>query len=425
MHFRALEPTPRNTPNLIPPANLLIVDDDSPANLQLLGGMLRQHGYKVRPVPNGELALQAARNEPPDLILLDITMPGMSGYEVCERLKIDPVLKSIPVIFISALDDVIDKVKAFAVGGVDYVAKPFQFAEVEARVKTHLTLRRQERQLEQSLAELKELERLRDSLVHMVVHDMRSPIAAMRMSLEMLQSGPAQDTASKTKMLTVAQRAADSLNEMATQLLDISRLEAGQMPINKMRYDLSKTLASTVDSMTAMAGERRLLLDTPATCCLPYDQDLIGRVLTNLLTNAIKFTPQGGEIRSGLKLEEGVARVTVADNGHGIAPEHHRRIFEKFGQADIKHKRIGTGLGLAFLPARGRGARRPDWCGKRRWPWQHLLVHLACGTPQPTQMRPHPDARPQGEAGRAGSPALLPIPVLPFCPEPRRRAFSL
>lgn len=336
-----------NKPKAMPAANLLIVDD-SPANLQLLGGMLRQHGYKVRPVPNGELALQAARNEPPDLILLDITMPGMSGYEVCERLKADPALKPIPVIFISALDDVIDKVKAFAVGGIDYVAKPFQFAEVEARVKTHLTLRRQERLLEQNLAELKELERLRDSLVHMVVHDMRSPIAAIRMSLDLLGSDSPQDAASTAKMLMIAQRAADSLNEMATQLLDISRLEAGQMPINKVRLDLSKTLAATVDSMTATAGSRHLLLDTPAICCLPYDQDLIGRVLTNLLTNAIKFTPQGGEIQLGLKLQEGVARVTVADNGHGIAPEHHHRIFEKFGQTDVKHKRIGTGLGLAF-----------------------------------------------------------------------------
>ena len=133
------------------PAGSLVVDD-LPANLQLLAGMLREHGFKVRLAPSGELALQAARLDPLDLILLDINMPVMNGYEVCERLQADEALQGIPVIFISALDDVIDKVKAFGAGGVDYISKPFQFEEVAARVRTHLTLSRQERQLKASFA---------------------------------------------------------------------------------------------------------------------------------------------------------------------------------------------------------------------------------------------------------------------------------
>jgi putative two-component system response regulator len=122
-------------------ADILVIDD-TPANLTLLANMLKDRGYRVRPVPDGRLGLQAARREPPELILLDINMPGMDGYEVCREIKAAPELRDIPVIFISANTEVLDKVKAFSVGGVDYITKPFQFEEVRARVETHLEIRR-------------------------------------------------------------------------------------------------------------------------------------------------------------------------------------------------------------------------------------------------------------------------------------------
>src|SRR5256884_7952781 len=131
------------------PANILLVDD-APATHQMLGGMLKDRGYKARPVPSGKLALLAARRDPPDLILLDINMPEMNGYEVCEHLKADDKLKGIPVIFISALTEPLDKVKAFATGGVDYITKPFQMEELHARVETHLNLRRLQTELEEA-----------------------------------------------------------------------------------------------------------------------------------------------------------------------------------------------------------------------------------------------------------------------------------
>ncbi len=130
------------------PANILIVDDTA-ANLQVLAGMLKDRGYKVRPVPSGKLALLAARSDSPDLILLDINMPEMNGYEVCVQLKADDKLRGIPVIFISALTEQLDKVKAFATGGVDYITKPFQMEELHARVETHLMLRRLQIELEE------------------------------------------------------------------------------------------------------------------------------------------------------------------------------------------------------------------------------------------------------------------------------------
>jgi phosphoserine phosphatase RsbU/P len=144
-------------------ANVLLVDD-TPANLQVLGGMLKEQGCDARPVPSGKLGIRFAEADPPDIILLDIMMPEMDGYEVCRRLKRIEHLKDIPIIFISALHETIDKVKAFSTGGVDYITKPFQFEEVQARLKTHLNIRRLQVKLETQNRQLSELnEALRKS----------------------------------------------------------------------------------------------------------------------------------------------------------------------------------------------------------------------------------------------------------------------
>ncbi|HOO70523.1 MAG TPA: response regulator [Spirochaetota bacterium] len=138
--------------NMKKQANILIVDD-TPANLTLLSGILKEKGYRVRPVPSGKLALGAVEIEPPDLILLDISMPELDGFEVCRRLKDDIRFRDIPVIFVSALTETLEKVKAFSVGGVDYITKPFQFEEIEARVETHLKLHRYQTYLEELVQE--------------------------------------------------------------------------------------------------------------------------------------------------------------------------------------------------------------------------------------------------------------------------------
>ena len=152
--------------------NILVVDD-TPNNLHLLMDILTRKGYEVRPAPNGERALSAARSQPPDLILLDIMMPGMSGYDVCRKLKANRATRDIPVIFLSALDDLLNKMEAFAVGGVDYVTKPFQSKEVLARVETHLKIRRLQVQLEAQVAEL-------NAFAHTVAHDLKSPLAIVK-----------------------------------------------------------------------------------------------------------------------------------------------------------------------------------------------------------------------------------------------------
>jgi two-component system sensor histidine kinase/response regulator len=127
------------------PAPRILVVDDTPENLELLESYLRSQGYQVFALPNGDMALRAATKDHPDLILLDIVMPGLDGYQVCERLKADPATREIPVVFLSALDELGDKVRAFEVGGVDYLTKPLRMEEVRARVRTHLELSRQKR----------------------------------------------------------------------------------------------------------------------------------------------------------------------------------------------------------------------------------------------------------------------------------------
>ncbi|MFQ5435357.1 MAG: response regulator, partial [Anaerolineae bacterium] len=176
----------------------ILIVDDALANLRLLSTMLTQHGYEVRGVVNGVMALTAVAAEPPDLILLDIKMPGISGYEVCQQLKANPDTSHIPVIFISALDEVLDKIEAFNAGGVDYITKPFQVPEVLARVKTHITLHNLQIQLAEKIVQLEKLagdltdtnralkasnDEL-DAFAHTVAHDLKNPLGSIILSAD-------------------------------------------------------------------------------------------------------------------------------------------------------------------------------------------------------------------------------------------------
>jgi signal transduction histidine kinase len=330
----------------------VIVVDDTPANLQLLTGMLKERGYKVRPVPSGKLALQAAKNDPPDLILLDIMMPEMDGYEVCERLKADEKLREIPIIFISALNETMDKVRAFGVGGVDYVTKPFQFAEVAARVSTHLELQRQRRKLKENYEQLRRFEKLRDNLVNMIVHDLRSPLTGISGFLDLaLVLEKETLTEDGLDYLQTAKRSTTAVIDMVSAVLDVSKMEAGEMKLHLAECDLARMAVDLMSGMQSLKEGREMVLDAPpAPVTLVADGDLILRVIQNLLGNALKFTPSDGRIRLSIEPDDNRVYVRVQDNGPGIPAEYRERIFEKFGQVEARANRqkYSTGLGLTF-----------------------------------------------------------------------------
>ena len=338
----------------------IIIVDDTPANLQLLESVLALHGYHVRAFPRGDLALRAVVQDPPDLILLDINMPGMSGYDVCRQLKTIPIVRDIPVIFVSALTETFDKVKAFAVGGVDYLTKPLQVEEVYARVATHLHLRHVQRelearnlQLEASYRQLRELEALRDQLTHMLVHDMRNPLMVIRGYFQMIDLIRSQPNAAERLPLYVRDglAASDTLIEMISAALDVSRMEGSQLGLVLAEHDLADLANETAANQRPLLEQKRLAIVTP-TGPVPVrcDGGLIGRVYANLLGNAIKFTPEGGRIALGAAVEDATVAGWVSDNGPGIPAEYHSRIFEKYGQVQDRGQgqKYSTGLGLSF-----------------------------------------------------------------------------
>jgi signal transduction histidine kinase len=336
------------------PPDILVVDD-TPTNLQVLSGMLKDRGYKVRPAPSGSVALAAAKQKIPDLVLLDINMPELNGYEVCTQLKRDERMRDIPVIFISALNETIDKVVAFGVGGVDYVTKPFQFEEVEARVAVHLKLRRlqldlesRNQELQQSNRELRRLQELRDNLTHMIVHDLRSPLTGILAAMELIGFDTASLSPENQGALRMANKALDDVISMINSMLDVSKIEAGELKPNLTECDLVEVVKEAAARLELLRGDRTVELACDRPCPARLDRDLISRVIQNLVGNAFKFTNKSGTVRLRIEQLPKRVRISVTDDGPGIAPEHHARIFEKFGQAESIGPRAGTGLGLTF-----------------------------------------------------------------------------
>lgn len=337
----------------------IMVVDDTPANLKLLQDMLQAKGYRVLALPNGKMALTAAAKRVPDLILLDINMPEMNGLEVCERLKSDETLKEIPVLFISGRRETTDKVKAFSVGGLDYITKPFECEEVLARVNTHVRLRcsqielaRKNQELDISYRKLKELEAWRQALTHMIVHDLRSPLSGIIGYLDILQAEIAEDLSEEHRdFLCQARVAAAELARRINTVLDVNRLEEGAMPLHLAPVDMVEIVQTAMASLGGQVLKRQIVLNSPgAPIQVLCDRDLIERVVGNLLHNAVKFSPEHSTIRVMVEPRASAVRVAVQDEGPGVPPEYRSAVFEKFRQLEVpkaRHK-TGTGLGLAF-----------------------------------------------------------------------------
>ena len=330
-------------------ASVLVVDDTID-NLRLLSDLLGQQGYEVRAVTNGRQALQAVEHDPPDLILLDVTMPEIDGFEVCRRLRATERSKDVPIIFLTALTDTADKVRAFDAGGVDYITKPFQFDEVLARVRTHLALRHAQTALADSYERLRALELLRDDLVRMIVHDMRSPLATLLINLDLLKGAAAPLGEESRQDLQTAVESAQVLNRMANDLLDVSRLEEGKMPIERGMWDLTQMACDVRATLQALDRERPIDIESDGPVQATCDGALVRRVMENLVGNGIRHTPAGSRLRISIANRDGGVRVAVHDEGRGVPVEAREKIFEKFGTVQARHQRTyhSAGLGLAF-----------------------------------------------------------------------------
>jgi signal transduction histidine kinase len=331
----------------------ILIVDDTPANLNVLSTMLSQRGYKVRPAISGSLALMSVTRDLPDLILLDIRMAEMDGYEVCRRLKADERTRDVPVIFISALDDIEDKLRAFQSGGVDYITKPFQVEEVLARVQAHITLQDQRRRIAAQLAQIEQLSHFKDELLRVVSHDLKNPIGAVMGYAELLreESGEAEVADYAARILKSAQ----FMNALVNDLLTLSHAE-GDFPLDLHRGDLNDLVASCLPAHELAAQEKQIALHwTPASAPLhaQFDPMRLSQVLNNLISNAIKYTPAGGTVKIAARGSDKMSVISVADTGFGIPDADLPRIFDKFYRVNTKeHLAVtGTGLGLPIAKA--------------------------------------------------------------------------
>ncbi len=345
-------------------ADVLIVDDLA-ENLQILTEVLHEEGYHVRPVTNGEMALLAARERTPDIILLDISMPEMSGFEVCQALKADHNLADIPVLFITALQQTENKLLAFQVGGADYITKPFHFEEVKARVRTHLELHRKSRELRDAYERLVRVEKMRDSLTHMIVHDLRAPLSGVVGSLRLMQ----EDARTEGGLVDVedlsrAELSCNRLVRLINDLLDIARMEAAELPLTLDDVDVRAIVSGAV-RMLGPSAQPLVVVHGPDAVMVRADGAVLERVVVNLLDNAFKHSRSKSPVDVTVSVDDDSVTILVEDRGPGIPDDFKTKVFEKFGQVEVRRAKVpSTGLGLAFcrlaVEAHGGSIRAKD-----------------------------------------------------------------
>jgi signal transduction histidine kinase len=355
---------PAVSPLTLKPGRVLIVDDDA-MNRRLLKDPLVVRGYVVDEAEDGEKALHAIQASPPDLLLLDVMMPVMDGFALCQRIRSSPATAAIPVLMVTALTDRKARLRGIEAGADDFLSKPIDVDEVLLRVHNAIFAKRLYDKVREDYEKLRELEGLREMFTHMLVHDLRSPLAAISGGVELLRMNASDKAEAESKEVADnAMAVVFSLTEMISSLLDVARLEEGKMPLHKASVDLRDPVRRAVEGLRGMAE----MSNAPVTCSLPEnrvattcDAELVGRVVSNLLGNAIRYLAGGKGIRVVLEERLEGAYVAVIDNGPGIAPEYREKIFEKFGQVEDgkPRQKYSSGLGLTFckLAVEAHGGR--------------------------------------------------------------------
>ena len=350
----------------------VMIVDDNPINLKLLEDMLLQRGHEVRSFPLGRLALAAAAKYPPDLILLDINMPEMNGYEVCERLKSSQQLCNIPVIFLSALNEVEDKVKGFRAGAVDYVSKPFQFEEVHARVETHLKLHQLQkllelrndrldeavaartRELADANARLTILDRSKDDFLRLISHEFRTPLNGLLGAGELILHGM-PPTPGNDELREIFKRSRWRILSILDDALLLTQIDVSGERFKFAQVSLRTALNRAIGKTADFAASRGVALPPPtARVALVMedelaigDEDLLVRAFHALLETAVKFSSKGETVQLSSEILPDSLRVIVESRGMTIPNPVLSRFFEVFSIGDA----ITAGGDLGVAPA--------------------------------------------------------------------------
>ncbi len=324
---------------------ILLIVDDMPENLKILDGLLKENGYKILTVPNGQMALQVVEKEKPDLILLDILMPDMDGYEVCNRLKQNKSLSGIPIIFISALNDTKDILKGFTAGGVDYITKPFHAEEVNARVATHLKIRWQNQELQRLNAE-------KDKFFSIIAHDLRNPFGGFLALTDMMADETMDLPGDQQKeMMIEMNTSARNIFGLLNNLLEWSQTQRGGIEYRPQAIGLKNVVIECLNTMNDLAKKKNIeiIVDIYEQQEVFADMYMLQTIIRNLISNAIKFTSNKGMIKISSTINENnFAMISVEDNGIGLAKEMQDILFH----VDARTSRPGTdgepssGLGL-------------------------------------------------------------------------------
>ena len=356
-------------PSLI--SSRILVVDDITKNLQVVGTVLRNQGYKVMAAASGAEALKCVRTQLPDLILLDLMMPEMDGLEVCRRLKSDSTTSQVPVIFLTASNEMEHLVNGFEVGAVDYVTKPFNPPELLARVRTHL-------ELKHARERLREMNEEKNEFMGIAAHDLRNPLGAITGYAEILieemeslqPSVPEPGARAVREAGECAGRIRETsrrMAEMVQNLLDANRIERGEMQLNLAPLDLSQTVAAVLETQRPRAVAKQQTLhwqNEAGAVSVLADATVLMQVIENLVSNAVKYSPTGKNIFVRLRrLQEGTL-CEVQDEGPGLSAEDQKKLFGKFARLSSKPTggENSTGLGLSIVKKMVEAMNGRVWC---------------------------------------------------------------
>jgi len=347
---------------LAPDAPLILVADDSDANCELLREQLHSLGFRTVVAHDGPAVLEATLLQRPQLVILDVHMPagdldvedGATGFEVCRRLKRDPRTASTPVIFITALNDTDDRLRAVEAGGDDFLSKPHNRLLLGARVRSLLKLKAATDALEASYRRLRELERVRDDLMKMIVHDLKTPLTSILATLELLSDGDLGPLGDRQRgAVTDTQLKAEELLTLIDDLLEVRRIEETSIALHLEQVDAAELLEEMLRDWALRFQQERTVAAADVSSDTPGfrgDRGMLKRVIGNLIQNALIHSGSPIELTLVARPDPNGVRFTVIDTGPGIPPEYHDVIFQKFEQVRAAHTpRVRTsGLGLTF-----------------------------------------------------------------------------